>query len=219
MTLRLFSIRRSMHFVPTSRRGVAGVFAAAGFGVLAAGGGLLTALSADSASPRAAIETAVPQPRSMPPTMVLLSPTVTSLAAENDVRELSFVLNGLYAAALDASGPVIEPDHPGLRAYSTGAVLDEIQQTLQERREQRVGKRPARNGALSTITITNATIDGDTATAVACQVDADELYDLDTGETLDDSVIVRELRVRYLKTSNGWKINQLEVSRMLSACG
>ena len=56
-------------------------------------------------------------------------------------------------------------------------------------------------------------------TSCSSGCDSDELYDLDTGETLDDTVMVRSLHVQFLKTLSGWKVSSADVGDLDAALG
>ena len=63
--------------------------------------------------------------------MVLLPPPTTTARARVIDADgvLGPVLRGLYSAVLIASGPVADPDHPGLRAhaaYAKQAIRDKL---------------------------------------------------------------------------------------------
>ena len=227
MKIRLLSMRRTFHVPVTSRVGIAAAVALGAVGVIAGGYGIAVAgheAEPFRYEPAEPIELQDTAPRSLPPTMVLITTTTTTVSsgrvpAENE-PQLGAVLRGLFAAANVASGPVVDPDYPGLAVYATGDALDEIRSTLRERHDAGIGRRPSNSGPPSSIRLTDAIVADTTATATACQVDSDELYDLQSGETLDDTVLVRELEVQYARTSTGWKIQDVEVRRVLSGgCG
>ena len=222
MKIRLLSVRRTFHVPVTNRVGIAAAVALAAVGVVAGSYGIVSAVQ-DGSSLRPTtigLDTAV---SSVPPTMVLITTTTTTSAAPSarvevdSELELGAVLRGLFAAASVASGPVVDPDYFGLAVYATGDALDEIRETLRERRDASIGRRPSMLGPVSSIRLTNASVGAAAATATACQVDSDELYDLRTGETLDNTVLVRSLHIRFVKLVNGWKVANVEVEDFDSA--
>ena len=215
MRIRLLSVRRTFHVPVTSRVGIAAAVALGAVGVVAGGYGIVSA-SQDGSSLRPTTvglpDTAV---SSVPPTMVLVTTSTSAAAAArgvvNDELELGAVLRGLFAAASVASEPVVDPDYFGLAVYATGDALDEVQATLRERRDAGIGRRPSRSGPASSIRLTAANVGAVVATATACQVDSDELYDLKTGETLDNTVLIRSLHIDFVKMGNGWKVSTVKV--------
>ena len=222
MKIRLLSVRRTFHVPVTNRVGIAAAVALAAVGVVAGSYGIVSAVQ-DGSSLRPTtigLDTAV---SSVPPTMVLITTTTTTSAAPSarvevdSELELGAVLRGLFASASVASGPVVDPDYFGLAVYATGDALDEIRETLRERRDASIGRRPSMLGPVSSIRLTNASVGAAAATATACQVDSDELYDLRTGETLDNTVLVRSLPIRFVKLVNGWKVANVEVEDFDSA--
>ena len=216
MKIRLLSVRRTFHVPVTNRVGIAAAVALAAVGVVAGSYGIVSAVQ-DGSSLRPTtigLDTAV---SSVPPTMVLITTTTTTSAAPSarvevdSELELGAVLRGLFAAASVASGPVVDPDYFGLAVYATGDALDEIQATLRERRDAGIGRRPSTSGPASSVRLTSALVGAAVATATACQVDSDELYDLKTGEVLDNTVLIRSLHIDFVKMANGWQVSTVKV--------
>jgi hypothetical protein len=216
MSIRLFQIRRSAHFSPTTKRGVAGALAAAGVGLVAAVGGLLvTATHDDPPVSGVRVQAALPIPEgtSVPPTMVLIPETTTTQALTPGhaeiIRELGAVLRGLHAAARVAGSEPVSPNAEALATYATGEALTEIRDQLAAQQDEGLARRVSRAGRLSTVQIVSGKISGRTATVVACEIDTDELYEINTGTTIDDEVIVRDITVNFVKTTGGWKITKV----------
>jgi hypothetical protein len=71
--------------------------------------------------------------------------------------------------------------------------------------------RGSRHGKPSVIRVIAAKINADRATATACETETHEIYDVATGETIDDGVVVRELSVDFILDGGGWKVTKVLV--------
>lgn len=217
MKIRLLSMRRTFRVPVTTRVGVAAVVVLGAVGVVAGIYGIVSAGQDGNSLRHTSIGLPDTVASLVPPTMVLVTTSTTTSAAPSDrvvvdgERELGAVLRGLFAAASVASGPVVDPDYFGLAVYATGDALDEVQATLRERRDAGIGRRPSASGPVSSIRLTNARVGAASATATACQVDSDVLYDLKTGEVLDNTVLIRSLHITFVKMANGWKVSTVNV--------
>lgn len=217
MKIRLLSVRRTFHVPLTSRVGVAAAMVLGAVGVVAGGYGIVSASQDGNSLPQASIGLPGTAASAVPPTMVLITTTTTTSAAPSarvavdGEIELGALLRGLFAAARVASGPVVDPDYFGLAVYATGDALDEVRATLRERRDAGIGRRPSTSGPASSLRLTSASVGAVAATATACQVDSDELYDLKTGEVLDNTVLIRSLHIDFVKMANGWKVSTVKV--------
>lgn len=223
MKIRLLSVRRTFHVPVTNRVGIAAAVALGAVGVVAGSCGIVSAVQDGSSLRPTTVELPDAAVSSVPPTMVLITTTTTTSAAPSarvevdSELELGAVLRGLFAAASVASGPVVDPDYFGLAVYATGDALDEVQATLRERRDAGIGRRPSTSGPVSSVRLTSASVGAVAATATACQVDSDELYDLKTGEVLDNTVLIRSLHIDFVKVANGWKVSTVKVEDFDSA--
>lgn len=217
MKIRLLSMRRRFHVPVTNRLGVAAAVVLGAVGVVAGTYGIVAVGQDGSALVPTSIGLPDTAASSVPPTMVLVTTSTTTSALPSDrvvvdgERELGAVLRGLFAAASVASGPIVDADYFGLAVYATGDALDEIRETLRERRDAGIGRRPSTSAPASSIRITSASVGLVAATATACQVDSDELYDLKTGETLDNTVLIRSLGINFVKMASGWKVSTVKV--------
>jgi hypothetical protein len=221
MKIRLLSVRRTFHVPVTNRVGIAAAVALGAVGVVAGGYGIASSGQERDSSPHTSIGLPDTEASAVPPTMVRIttstSATPSARVVVNDEPELGAVLRGLFAAASVASGPVVDPDYFGLAVYATGDALDEIRETLSERRDAGIARRPSTSGPASSVHLTGASIGAVAATATACQVDSDELYDLKTGEVLDNTVLIRSLHIDFAKMANGWKVSTVKVEDFDSA--
>lgn len=215
MKIRLLSVRRTFHVPVTNRVGIAAAVALGAVGVVAGSYGIVSAGQDGNSLRHTTIGLPDTAASSVPPTMVLITTTTTTAPSArvvvNDELELGAVLRGLFAAASVASGPVVDPDYFGLAVYATGDALDEVRTTLRERRDAGIGRRPSTSGPASSVRLMRAGVGAVAATATACQVDGDELYDLKTGETLDNTVVIRSLHIDFVRMANGWKVATVKV--------
>lgn len=216
MSIRLFHLRRRVHYTPTTKRGVASALAATTLGVIAAVGGLVIAATHDDRPSSGAVNeapTPTPEGTSVPPTMVLIPETTTTVRPAQThtetIRELGSVLRGLYAAARLAGNAPVDPNTAALETYAMGEALADIREQLIAQHEEGIARRSSRDGRISTVQIMSGKITGRTATVLACEVDSDELYETSTGTTVDDEIVVRDITVTFEQTTTGWKVSKV----------
>lgn len=130
---------------------------------------------------------------------------VTTLEAEIVARYEAF-----WDARFAASQAPVNPDDPELRAYATGAQLENVIAETRERLEEGLAFRwPENSVAERRVQVLEVT--GDEATLVDCATNDGIVYHIDTGEVIDDSVVTRSIDATMQRVDSAWKLAEAVV--------
>jgi hypothetical protein len=134
--------------------------------------------------------------------------TTTTTEPERPVEEeVVERYEAFWEARFEANTDPVNPDHPGLREYATGAQLENvIEETERNAREGRAFRRPENSQGRRTVDVTR--IDGGTAVLQDCVVNDGIVYRVDTGEVLDDSVVTHNVEATMVQVDGEWKLEQ-----------
>jgi hypothetical protein len=116
------------------------------------------------------------------------------------------VIRGFLATRdIASAAPSPDPNSPLLGTYAAGDALADLRDAIRNRQERGVARRSSPTH-LSIIGIGEATTNGFVAFAEACQIDDDVLFDIATGDIVDDSVVTRMLVAQFERMNGTWKV-------------
>lgn len=132
--------------------------------------------------------------------------TSTSTTTVEDVEaEIVDRYQAFWQARFEANREPVNPDHPGLREYATGAQRENVLEETRARQDEGIAFRlPANSVGESRVRVIE--IDGKEATLQECVVNDGVVYEVDTGEVIDDSVVTRNVRATMRRVDSEWKL-------------
>lgn len=129
-------------------------------------------------------------------------------------RQLGAVLRGVFATRNSLSiEPIGDPESPLLATYATGEALEQLRSAIREKRSLGIARRSSDQG-LSKVRVGVAEGEAGVATATACQVDDDVLYEVGSHSIVDDSVWSRSLIVHFVRIDGAWKVSSVETTQV-----
>jgi hypothetical protein len=129
-------------------------------------------------------------------------------------RQLGAVLRGVFATRNSLSiVPIGDPESPLLATYATGEALEQLRSAIREKRSLGIARRSSDQG-LSKVRVGAAEAEAGVATATACQVDDDVLYEVGSHAIVDDSVWSRSLIVHFVRIDGAWKVSSVETTQV-----
>jgi hypothetical protein len=134
--------------------------------------------------------------------------TTTTTEPERPVEEeVVERYEAFWEARFEANTEPVNPDHPGLREYATGAQRENvIEETERNAREGRAFRRPENSQDRRSVEVLR--IDDHTAVLQDCVVNDGIVYRVDTSEVLDDSVVTHNVEATMVRVDGQWKLEQ-----------
>ena len=115
-----------------------------------------------------------------------------------------------FFAARDAANaaPVANPDAPQLADAASGTALQDLRDETTRRRD---AGQAIRNGQqnLAAIRVGFVTVNGATATAAACSIDDGVIFEVTTGQVVNDAVMTHNYRIDLELTGDVWRVSQI----------
>lgn len=152
-----------------------------------------------------------PAPTDAPTTTPTVVPTLAPEPTEAPEDEpIETVIAGRIRGFFDAreaanAGPVPDPADPALAEVAAGEALAsaaaETQRRLDDGRAIRAGEQ-----ALAEIWVGSVRLDDDTAQAAACSVDDGVIYEVATGDVVNDDVVTHSYVVDLQLSGDAWKV-------------
>lgn len=131
--------------------------------------------------------------------------STTSTTAPSVEEQLIERYQAFWDARFEANQEPVNPDHPGLREYATGAQLDNVLEETRQNAEDGIAfRRPANSVAESRVRVLE--INGREATLQECVVNDGVVYEVATGEVVDDAVVSQSVRATMRRVEDVWKL-------------
>jgi hypothetical protein len=147
-----------------------------------------------------------------PTTETTAGPTTTTAADEELAPEEQVAQAYLrfWEVRLEANGEPPDPEHPALAQVATGEQLENVIAETRRRLEQGLAVRPPEPSVAShEVTVLRV---GDTdAELQDCFVNDGIVYRIETGETIDDSVVTRSVSARMELVDGQWRLARATV--------
>ena len=116
-----------------------------------------------------------------------------------------------WEARFEANRAPVNPDHPGLQEYATGAQLDQVlEETRQNLESGTAFDHPEEPIARRVVRVVE--INGNEAVLQDCAVNDDIVYRVATGDVLDDDVVTHNVEATMRRVGGVWK---LEAARLV----
>lgn len=134
------------------------------------------------------------------------APSTTTTSSTRSVEvEIVARYQAFWEARFEANEEPVDPDHPGLREYATGAQLENVIDETRRNRSEGVAFRPV-NGEERESTVRLLEVDGHQARLQECVVDYGVTYRVATGEVIDDDVITQSVDATMRQVDGKWKL-------------
>jgi len=141
------------------------------------------------------------------PTATTPAPTTEASAAIEEV--LANQVRGYFDARATANAaPAPNPDDPRLAEYASGEELAAVTANTAIRRDAGQAIRPGEAG-LADIGVGFVSAAASSASVAACAVDDGVIYDLDTGEAVDDAVVTHNYQIDLELIEGAWKVSRI----------
>lgn len=152
-------------------------------------------------------------PPADPVTTGAIEPSVTlppSTPAVEDGAEIEVLLASRVRAYFDArtlanAAPEPDPTHPALAEAAVGAELDAVVANTHRRRDAGQAIR-AGDGGLAEIRVGSVDVGATSAAVAACAVDDGVIYEVTTGEVVDDAVVTHNYFISLELHDGVWKV-------------
>jgi len=126
--------------------------------------------------------------------------TTTAIASDVVARYQAF-----WDARFQANTEPVNPDHPGLSEYATGAQLENVRAETAKRKEDGLAfRRPEQPVSQSRVRI--ATQEADRATLQECVVNDGVVYRVSDGSIVDDEVVTHSVEAVMVLVDGAWKL-------------
>lgn len=134
-------------------------------------------------------------------------PTTETPAAIEEV--LANQVRGYFDARAAANAaPAPNPADPRLAEYASGEELAAVTANTANRRDAGQAIRPGEAG-LADIGVGFVSAAASSASVAACAVDDGVIYDLDTGEAVDDAVVTHNYQIDLELMEGVWKVSRI----------
>ena len=165
-------------------------------------------------------ETSEPTPTAAPTTEAAVPTTesapvaeASSTTAPDPAPPIETVLADAVRSYFDAreaasSSPAPNPDDPALAEVAASPELERLIQSVQDKADAGQGIRPGEQG-LAEIRVGFVEPAGDFATVAACSIDDGVIFDLATGDVVNDEVATHNYRVDLALLSGVWKVTEI----------
>lgn len=132
--------------------------------------------------------------------------TSTTTASAGTVEdEIVARYRAFWEARFEAGQEPVNPDHPGLREYASGAQLENVIEETRERQEKGLAFRWPEN-SVSERGVRVLERDSEEAKLYDCAINDGVVYRIDTGEVIDDSVVTRSVEATMRLVDGEWKL-------------
>ena len=137
----------------------------------------------------------------------------TSTTAAQDESSIEILLGDAVRAYFDAreaasSGPRPDPTDPALAEVAASAELERLIQSIQDKVDAGQAIRPGEQ-ALADIGVGFVEQAGDFATVAACSIDDGVIFDVATGDVVNDEVLTHNYRVDLALLDGVWKVTEI----------
>ena len=156
-------------------------------------------------SPTTVVPTPTPTPTSAPPTTVV--PTTTPAP---EVLDVAAQIRAYFDARNSAlAAPVPDPDESlQFDQFAEGEALSNLNEDVQGFYEAGRATRPGEEG-LGDVRVGFVDARSSAASAVACEVNDGVLYEVATGNVVNDDVVTRELEIFLTMQDGVWKLESV----------
>lgn len=128
-----------------------------------------------------------------------------SVEAEITARYLAF-----WEARFSANQDPPNPDHPQLPEYATGDQLEQVRSETAERRDRGLAMRAA-NPSASSHDVEVVSLESGRAELQDCFVNDGVVYDVASGQPVDDAVVTRSVSAVMVIEGGVWKLARASV--------
>lgn len=144
---------------------------------------------------------------------VAQSTTVTEPPADEPIASVDEAVAERIRGYFDAreaanSAPTPNPDDPGLAEFATGAELANVVEETTAKRDAGRAIRPG-EGALAEVRVGSVVVDDSTGTAAVCSIDDGVVFDVESGDVIDDSVVTHSYTAQLAMVDGVWKVSQI----------
>ena len=140
------------------------------------------------------------------------SSTPTTAASDPVEQEITARYTAFWDARFEANENPVNPDHPGLREYATGAQLDNVlRETTRNRDEGLAFRRPANSVYERRVRVVRVEAAAGTAVLQDCVTNDGIVYRVASGEVIDDSVGTRSLEAQMRLVDGEWRLESTRV--------
>lgn len=147
------------------------------------------------------------------PSSTSTSPTSTSSTPEGDPGESADAVDSYLAfwtARFQANAGTPNPDDPALAEFATGPQLDNVVAETQRRLDAGLALREA-EPSQTTHDVKVVSVDDDRVELQDCFVNDGVVYDIETGDVVDDSVVTRSVSADMVRVDGTWKLERATV--------
>ncbi len=171
------------------------------------------ATSAPTSTTAATLEPSSPSTAAPTTTPAEPEPEETSTTAGQDESSIEILLGDAVRAYFDAreaasSGPRPDPTDPALAEVAASPELERLTQSIQDKVDAGQAIRPGEQ-ALAEIRVGFVEQAGDLATAAACSIDDGVIFDVATGDVVNDEVLTHNYRVDLALLDGVWKVTEI----------
>ena len=136
--------------------------------------------------------------------------TTESADLESNIESvLADRVRGYFDARASANAaPAPDPLSPGLAEYATGEELAAVVANTERRRDGGEAIRPGET-ALAEIRVAAGTVNRDSATVAACVIDDGVIFDVASGEVINDDVVTHNYQIELVLDGGVWKVARI----------
>ena len=169
--------------------------------------------ASEQVEPAAAVTTHQPEatvPTTTASTTTASTSTTESADLESNIESvLADRVRGYFDARASANAaPAPDPLSPGLAEYATGEELAAVVANTERRRDGGEAIRPGET-ALAEIRVAAGTVNGDSATVAACVIDDGVIFDIASGEVINDDVVTHNYQIELVLDGGVWKVARI----------
>jgi hypothetical protein len=134
----------------------------------------------------------------------------TESAVDHPIEEiLADRVRAYFAARLVANAaPAPNPDDPGLAEVASGRELEALVENTRTRLDAGQALRPGDEG-LGEVRVGSVEVDGATASVAACSIDDEVIFDVATGEVVNDEVVTHNYTIGLELRGDVWKVTEI----------
>lgn len=163
-------------------------------------------VACDNGDPSDALPTTTTERRSTASSSTTTASATDTTAPQNgDEQQVIDQYLGFWEARFAANQEPVNPDHPSLREYATGAQLDNVIEETRRRRDEGLAFRWPEDS----VHAHDVTVAESSPTEVIlqdCSVNDGIIYRVATGEVVDDDVVTQNIRATMQLVEGVWKL-------------
>ena len=125
-----------------------------------------------------------------------------------EVELATAVRSYLDAREAASAGPVPNPDDPRLSEVAASPELERLIQSVQDKADSGEAIRPGEQD-LAEIRVGFVEAAGDFASVAACSIDDGVIFDVATGDVVNDDVVTHNYRIDLALLSGVWKVTEI----------